>query len=211
MAYYGEKKLIFAIEISYNDCTKRIVSDKTSFVRETNGSCGLYVGNRVDFSENEKLFTAARESTCPNGDYINSDCPDDRIHKILKPLKIERRKERIFVDFGENHSGGVYFRIKGKKGQKIIIGHAETLYKNGELNYETSRYEEYSSESGKLLRRIDQKSEYVLSGNEDIISPSFNWFCYRFVEISGCEDAEISDLKSLFIYADVDSNGEEIY
>ena len=207
IAIYGEKKLIFDLRVDFADGSKeKILSNCETLVRQTNSSCGLYIGQRIDFSAANGEWIPSSLTAVPDGEFFLSDCPCDRIEHVLKPVEKTTKGEKLVLDFGENHSGGLAFKIKGVAGQKITVGHAETLYENGELNYETSRYEEFDSKSGKLLRRIDQISEYVLSGNVDKIEPTFNWFCYRYVEIIGLKKAEISDIGSYYIHADVKRN-----
>lgn len=208
-AFYGDKKLIFALNIECeNGDTTHIVSDTSVLCRETNAKSGLYIDNRVDFSAANRPFENAVYAQSPDGEYVFCDCPNDKICKVLPPVDVIKTAHSSIYDFGENHSGGVRLIVKGQKGQKIKIGHAETLYEDGSLNYETSRFEEFDAKTKKLLKRIDQVSEYTLSGGEDKIEPLFSWFCYRYIEIVGAEDAEIKDVHSLFIHTDVENNGQ---
>lgn len=208
-ACYGDKRLLFELRIDYVDGNREtIFSDSKAKVRETNFKSGLYKGDSIDFTESDGEKYASVVLPPPSGEVTYKRCEFDRTEKELRPIAVSYSKGKVLYDFGINHSGGLYIRIKGRRGQKITVSHAETLYANGEPNLETGRWEEFAADgSGKLLNRIDQVSEYTLSGETDEIKPHFGWFCYRYAEIDGINESEIIEIKSLFIHTVIDKTG----
>lgn len=199
---YGTKRLFYVLTLFYEDGSKETFgSDPTTLVRKTAILSGLYRGNAVDFTKNDGDFVPSMVLPSPSSSRLfYSDVALDHVEERLQPLRQERRGDTLFLDFGKNHSGGISCRLKGPRGTRIEIAHAEVLNPDGSLNMATSRYEEVDA-SGKLLDRIDQISHYTLSGGWDTIEPLFNWFCYRYVEIRGIQNVEIQNLESLFIHS----------
>lgn len=88
------------------------------------------------------------------------------------PVRVTERiaPKRIFtdpagnhlVDFGQNLTGLVEIKVKGKKGQKIAIRHAETLDQNGVFYPDT-------------LRTAISRDTYILNGDVRILEES--WQC----------------------------------
>ena len=99
-----------------------------------------------------------------------------------QPLKIQRQFENIRIfetkpgiyiyDFGQNASGIVGLRVKGKRGCKVIMKPAEYLTDDGLANQNNSGNPYWFS--------------YVLSGNgSEYWQPSFSYYGFRYVQIEG--------------------------
>ncbi len=198
---YGDKKAIFDLEID----GVHIVSDTQVQARYLNVISGLYIGDLVDYSAKEQQLVQAVCAAVPDGLWRKPNMPSDCIQEILLPQKTWEQ-DGIVYDFGVNHSGGVAFAIQGHPGQVIHLQFAEVLNKDRTLNMKTGRWEEFSS-GGRLLHRIDQTGTYILSGGVDRIEPQFSWHCYRYVRVTGAEDAVISNMRSLYIHTDIRQTG----
>ena len=61
-------------------------------------------------------------------------------HERLAPIKLftTPKGERV-IDFGQNMTGYVEFKLKAKRGEKIAITHAEVLDKDGNFYNENYR------------------------------------------------------------------------
>lgn len=90
----------------------------------------------------------------------------------LKPVKIfvTEKGERV-IDFGQNISGFVKFKVSGKKGDKVIYNHAEVLDKNGNVYVEN-------------MRSAKNIIEYTLKGDVvEEFEPHFTFQGFRYVNI----------------------------
>ncbi|MDC7241648.1 MAG: family 78 glycoside hydrolase catalytic domain, partial [Spirochaetales bacterium] len=80
-------------------------------------------------------------------------------------------KGETILDFGQNLVGWVRFSVKGKRGDKIKLSHAEIL--DGEGNFYTGN-----------LRSARQQIEYTLKGEEtEVYEPFFSFQGFRYVRI----------------------------
>lgn len=203
---YGDKRVIFEIQIKDGENFQVIGSDETTKVRYLNVLSNLYDGDYIDFSKDPSSFEAPILLQDIESEMLLADMPSDRIQDKIYPVSVEKREDRIIYDFGINHSGGVNFKVQGKKGQTIKLKFAEVLDKDGNLNLKTSSWEEFDAD-GCLLHEIDQVGEYVLSGKVDVVTPMFSWHCYRYVEVEGAIDCKIEDFCSYYIYTNVKKIG----
>ncbi len=202
---YGDKKAIFEISLTDLNGERIIASDEETLVRYTNTVSGLFNGDRVDFSKGPSDYVKAVSASIPSGELIKPQMPSDRVSEELLPIASWKKSGTVY-DFGINHSGGLRFSVKGRKGQKITVRYAEVLNENKTLNMDTGSWSEFD-ERGSLLHRIDQEDEYILSGEFDKIEPTFSWHCYRYAEIIGEEGCVIENLCSLYIHSDIEPVG----
>lgn len=202
---FGERKLIFELRISHGEIEETIFSDEDMTVRELPRRSDLFKGDFFDFSEKRGKFKKVSLAEAAGGEFFFPEAAD-RVKERLYPVSVRESGGGKIYDFGKNHSGGLRFSAKGKKGGKITVEYAEVLNDEGDINPETSVWDCYNEQTGEPSR-IVQKSEYVLGGGRDEIEPLFCWRCYRYAKISCDEDTEISDLCSLFIYTDTEEDG----
>lgn len=144
----------FIAEIHFGN--EKIITDETWECTESKLRFSeIYDGEIYDslFETDEKIEVCARQYS----------------HDILVPQESEavrivetRNAEKLFtapngdtiLDFGQNMSGFVEFTVSGKKGEKVVLEHAEVLDKDG--NFYTEN-----------LRSAQQRIEYILSGEGD--------------------------------------------
>ena len=98
-----------------------------------------------------------------------------RRHEVVRPIeKIVTPSGRIILDFGQNLVGYVRLvNIKGSRGHKIVLSHAEVL-ENQELGTRPLR----------ICKAID---EYTLKGDEngEQYEPTFTFHGFRYAQIDG--------------------------
>jgi len=128
--------------------------------------------------------------------------------KTLTAQKVEEVRPKIFVyDMGQNMVGVPNVPIKGgKKGQVITLRYAEMRYPN---------LADYKGNEGMVMmeniRAALTTDTYVLKGGDEIIQPRFTFHGYRYLEITGIEQAiPASEIKGLVISSirDIASNYE---
>ena len=201
---YGEKKAIFEIICGDGENAEVIAaSDEFTSVKKRNEKSSLFTGDFIDFTvgkdeKEERCILSEREM----GRFVFPALGSDKIAEEITPLKETVKDGKTIYDFGYNHSGAPRFKVKGEKGNKLVLYFAECLSEDGELNLNTSLWSDYN-EKLKTKHVIVQKSEYILSGGIDEIKPMFSWRCYRYLSAESDGRFEISDMKSLFISGDI--------
>ena len=90
----------------------------------------------------------------------------------IAPVAIFRTpKGELVVDFGQNMTGYVEVRIKGSRGGRIVIHHAEVLDRDG--SFYTDNY-----------RAAKNEITYVLSGGEDLFKPTYSFQGFRYIRLT---------------------------
>ena len=115
-------------------------------------------------------------------------------HERLTPIAhfpAKNGKEEIY-DFGQNFAGVVSLRIKGRKGQKITVRHAEIIT-DGDLNV-------------KSLRTAKATLVYTCKDGEQEYSPRLTYMGFRYIGISGITPEDI-EVCAHALYSDFDETG----
>lgn len=101
------------------------------------------------------------------------------------------------IDFGQNMSGWVKFKVKGNAGDRVILKHAETLDAAG--NFYTEN-----------LRSAKQCIEYVLKGGEvETFEPHFTFQGFRYIMIEEYPgEVAVDDFTAVVIHSDMENIGD---
>lgn len=197
---FGEPSLISELRINYSDGTEgTIISDqswrcKPSPVTYTS----IYGGEDYDARMEEAGWTkpgfddsswqAALPVPAPHGRLIaENDCPVSVMETIeVKEIKT-LPENRFLYDFGQNASGIVELKIKGKAGQQVRLIPAELITKDSIANQKASGEPFYFT--------------YTLKGNGvEIWRPRFTYYGFRYVQVEGAvpdKDKSISELPRI--------------
>ena len=116
---------------------------------------------------------------------------------ILQVQKVIRTPSGALVlDFGQNMTGRIRFKVRGKSGDRVILKHAEVLNSKGEF---------YTAN----LRLAKQRIEYILSGREEeLYEPHFTFQGFRYVlveEYPGIPDP--ADFQAVVLHSIMDRIG----
>ncbi len=182
---FGMPKMICNLKIIYEDgTTKNIISDqswKTSPSPITFTS--IYGGEDYDArleqnGWNTSLFndanwkqallvTPPRGKMIPEQDYPVTIMDSFPIKKILQP-----KPDVYLYDFGQNASGIVQIKLKGKRGQTVKLIPAELINEQELANQKASGSPYYFS--------------YTLqSDSEETWQPKFTYYGFRYVQVEG--------------------------
>ena len=184
--YGADIALLFQMHITYTDgTTALVISDDTW--KSSVGSITyseIYNGETIDarleqngwntVSFNDSNWSGVKVG---NFGYANLISTENELVKMQEKLTaktvIVTPKKETVLDFGQNLSGWVSFKVKGKKGDTITIYHAEVLDKNG--NFYTDN-----------LRAAKAQTTYVLKGDgEEVFEPHFTWQGFRYIKVVG--------------------------
>lgn len=197
---YSDRLLtIFDIKVRYTDGNSQIIctdGSEQAFcypILESN----LFLGETVDmrmFSEDLPEITVTVSDFEPEIFELQT-CPSDRVIKTLKPKLIKPGNPAVY-DVGENISGVVSVKVKGNRGDKVVLRFAEE-FRDGDINFETTGGQ-YRLKSGRMQIQSDC---FILSGETEEIRPMFVWHGFRYFDIE--TSAEILDLTAEVIHTDL--------
>ncbi|MFO7611498.1 MAG: family 78 glycoside hydrolase catalytic domain [Clostridia bacterium] len=127
---------------------------------------------------------------------IAAEAEPVRITKRLPAIEvINTPNNETVIDFGQNLTGFVEFKVKRKKGDIITIRHAEVLDKNG--NFYTEN-----------LRAARATDTFICSGNEDFFRPRFTFHGFRYISVEGLgKNPDMSDFTACVLHTDMRQTG----
>lgn len=203
---FGQPGLIYELHLEEETGWRRIVSNTDTYVRATGTVSRLCAGDVIDFTREMDAYQPAKLIVPPDGAMTSPMCEDDRVNRILAPVKSWKTEGGTVYDFGINHSGGLQFTALSQGKTTLRVRFAEVMNEDGSLNYETAAFRATHVQTGEP-KSIYQSNTYHLQAGSNPISPGFSWFCYRYAMILHEESVELQDVKSLFICMDVEQNG----
>ena len=195
---YSDKILCrYSLEITYSDGSCDIfLSDEKTEVWTSQIRCSdIYNGETLDLTYvPEKLGQAqVSEFSTKVLPQIGAKIIE---HGSIHPAKyiITPKGEKV-IDFGQNLTGYVRIKIKGKKGDKISFRHAEILDSKG--NFYTEN-----------MRKAKNEITYILSGNDDVLCPrlSFQGFRYICLDVYPCK-VDLNCFEAIPVYSDMKRTG----
>jgi len=111
---------------------------------------------------------------------------------------VTRRGEGTYVfDLGQNISGVVRLKVKGKAGDRVTLRHAEILHQDGRL----------STENLRCARAVDS---YILKGDPagETWTPEFTYHGFQYVELSGCrQEPGLDAVTGIVLHSDTPFHG----
>ncbi len=186
---YGKKiGLLAQLDIQYADGnTETIISDgnwRTSDQGPIRSS-EIYNGETYDAQKeiygwripgfNDQAWQKVIEKDYPKNNLIATYNEPVREHETFWPVRIFKTpKGEQIIDFGQNLVGREEIILNGKRGDTIIIDHAEVLDKEG--NFYTEN-----------LRAAKSENIYILKGDSDaeFLEPHFTFHGFRYIRIRG--------------------------
>ncbi len=134
----------------------------------------------------------------PKGVLSAQMMPPIRVTDTLNPVKMTTPRPGVYIyDLGQNISGVVELRVRGPRGARVQLRHAELLYDDGTLNVEN-------------LRAAKATDVYFLRGDGslEIYQPRFTYHGFRYVELTGYPGAPKFDtLRAKVVHSDVRPSG----
>ncbi len=195
---YGDRVGAFAeLHIVYQDESLEVIATDTDWKVRTGQIrySEIYMGETIDTDGAER-----KEGTVSAAEFdVSVLVPQEN-----EPVRVTERiaPKRIFtdpagnhlVDFGQNLTGLVEIKVKGKKGQKIAIRHAETLDQNGVFYPDT-------------LRTAISRDTYILNGEEQVLMPHFTFHGFRYIAVEGMEALSPDMFTACVMHSDMKKTG----
>ncbi len=191
--YTDHISCIFSLDITYeNGETATIVSDKTTEVYTSEVVYSeIYHGETVDRTRKCEFVGYAREEKKAVS-LVSQMGEEIREQERIEPRCIlTTPKGETVLDFGQNMTGYVECRVRGKAGDIVALSHAEVLDKAG--NFYTEN-----------LRSAKAKAKYVLGKEEEVFKPLFTFYGFRYVRIDAYPGAvRAEDFTAIEVHSDI--------
>ena len=111
-----------------------------------------------------------------------------------KELIVTPKGEKL-VDFGQIVTGVVEVHVKGEKGQKIVLRHAEVLDKDGNFYPDT-------------LRQAKSIDTFICNGKEQIFRPHFTFHGFRYIRVEGMDEFTADQFIACVTHSDMEKTGD---
>ena len=177
---YGNKVGAFAeLRVEYEDGSSEVIvatdeswSVKTGEIRYSE----IYMGETVDTDNPETISGNAVIKDFNKAVLTAQENEPVRITERIsgKEMIVTPKGEKL-VDFGQIVTGVAELRVKGEKGQKIVIRHAEVLDNEGNFYPET-------------LRQAKSVDTFICNGEDQIFCPHFTFHGFRYICVEGMDE-----------------------
>ncbi|MEY4278002.1 MAG: hypothetical protein RL377_6, partial [Bacteroidota bacterium] len=209
-SYGTDISLLFQLNIQYSDGTEEIIASDDSWKSSTGAIqySEIYNGETIDnrleqkgwdnIGFNDSKWDKVIVQSFPMKNLVYTENELVKKQERLKPLKlIHTPKGETVIDFGQNLSGWVHMKVKGQKGDKVTISHAEVLDKFG--NFYTEN-----------LREAKAQNNYVLNGGGiEEFEPHFTWQGFRYIKIEGYPgDIQLDNFEAHVLNSNMTKTGE---
>ena len=208
--YYGDKSALIAqIEIAFSDGTSRLIVTDDSW-KTGDGpitSADIYNGETYNATLemegwdktgfNSSSFVPAVILDHPKNILVAPvSYPVRAIAERIPQKMITTPKGEIVYDMGQNMVGWIRLKVKGNRGDHVILKFAEVLDKDG--NFYTEN-----------LRKAKATDEYILKGGElETFEPHFTFHGFRFVKLEHYPGTpDLNSITGVVIHSDMPQTG----
>lgn len=122
--------------------------------------------------------------------------PPIRVTEDLPAREVaESPSGAVRVDFGQNLAGWVRVKTRGRAGPLVEVRHAEMLDSDGSLYLDN-------------LRTARQRDTYLVTDDEQDLSPRFTFHGFRYAEISGLAAGNVAQVCAQAVHSDIPPTGK---
>lgn len=189
--------LIAALRITYRDGEELITTDTTWLTAKSETLRSTIYGGEVtdarrvpNFTERARIFARGTETL------IKTEGETVRETEEIAPREIiTTPRGELVIDFGQNMTGYVKFKITGKAGTRVALYCAEILDKDG--NFYNENY-----------RAATSCIEYTLRDGTQEYKPLYTFFGFRYVKLYGwCEEVRAENFTAIVVHSDMKRTG----
>lgn len=192
--HYGDTTALMAlIVLSYGDGTEEFIGTDESWDVSTGAVrfSELYEGETQDTAAGE---TPVGKALLFEHDFETLVAQENEPVRCLRRLPAARdfiapNREHL-LDFGQNLTGWVEVKIRGKAGQKLTIRHAEDLDEKGNF---------YTENLG-FAKATDT---YILNGEPQTLRPHFTFHGFRYICVEGLEEGQEAEFTACYLSTDL--------
>lgn len=195
---YRDTALIAELTLVYADGTaESIVTDSSWTARESK----LRYTNIYDGDIYDATFKAGSARHCICVDLEKDMLIPQEGEKIVEQERmpalqvIKTPAGETVIDFGQNMTGYVEFRIKGTPGAQATISHGETLDRDG--NFYNANY-----------RSADAQIKFICDGEEHIYKSALTFFGFRYIRLENWPDeVKKENFTAIVVHSDIRRTG----
>lgn len=195
---YRDTALIAELTLTYADgSTESIVTDSSWTARESK----LRYTNIYDGDIYDATFKAGSARHCICVDLEKDMLIPQEGEKIVEQERmpalqvIKTPAGETVIDFGQNMTGYVEFRIKGTPGAQATISHGETLDRDG--NFYNANY-----------RSADAQIKFVCDGEEHTYKSALTFFGFRYIRLENWPDeVKKENFTAIVVHSDIRRTG----
>lgn len=195
---YRDTALIAELTIVYADGTaESIVTDSSWTARESK----LRYTNIYDGDIYDATFKAGSAGHCICVDLEKDMLIPQEGEKIVEQERmpalqvIKTPAGETVIDFGQNMTGYVEFRIKGTPGAQATISHGETLDRDG--NFYNANY-----------RSADAQIKFICDGEEHVYKSALTFFGFRYIRLENWPDeVKKENFTAIVVHSDIRRTG----
>jgi len=207
---YGERPfLLLQASIEYEDGSRELVVSDGSWqttvgpIRYSDMIMGETYDARLEMDGWDRPGFNAASWEAPdirsgyNGLLTSTMEPPIRITQTVRPITVRRTETGSYIfDMGQNMVGWTEVNVKGARGTRITLSHAEMLNPDGTLYLDN-------------LRVAIQQNHYVLKGEDaERYEPHFTFHGFRYVELIGYPgEPELTTITGKVIHSDTPVTG----
>lgn len=189
---YGDNQGIIAeLHIEFENGSTQVINSDLDWqvYSGTTTASGIYYGQDLDLTSSKKVYyTPVLISGQPLVDRESLPIKYQEKFSVLEIVK--NSKDEVIFDFGQNHSGVICFENSAKFGEKLVFEFTEIL-QDGFFYREN-------------LREARARFEVISDGQTKWITPSFTFFGYRYVKVTGDIELNEKTIYSQSIYSDIE-------
>jgi alpha-L-rhamnosidase len=207
---FGFPKMLLQLEIEYTDGTKQMVVSDETWKATADGP--IRTNNEYDGEEYDAMkempnwnypafddskWLKAELVKAPGGKVVAQMNENMKVMETIKPRSIKELKPGVFImDMGQNFAGWVTMKVKGNKGDKVVLNYAESLQPTGDLYIAN-------------LRDAKVTDVYTSNGlGEEAWHPTFVFHGFRYVRIEGYPGKpKVNDFEGKVVYDDMQTTG----
>lgn len=207
---FGYPKLRLNLIVEYTDGTRETISSDTNWKLTADGpirSNNEYDGEEYDARKeltgwttpgyDDRNWTNAERVSIPTGTLRGAMAPNMKVLQTIAPLTINKVGDKYIMDMGQNMVGWVRMKVRGAAGDTIRLRFAELLQPSGELYVRN-------------LRDARVTDTYICNGRENGAewAPRFVYHGFRYVEVTGCKNPNLSDFTGEVVSDEMEILGD---
>lgn len=189
--------VIAEIKITYTDKTSEsIITDHNWSVRESSTVfADLYHGERYDGTLDLQIGSPAEVRDISKAQLIRTEGEPIVETEELAPVRyiITPKNEKV-LDFGQNITGYVRFKLNTREGQLIRLTCAEVLDSEG--NFYTENYRSAKSEM-----------IYISAGGIVEWNPELSFYGFRYIRVEGIDVLNPDNFRAVVLCSDIKRTG----
>lgn len=200
MSFELDGKVVFEADETFKTADSPIVFDDYRCGEHYDATKEIVGWNSVDFDDS--MWDSAIVAKAPKGEAYLCDCEPIKKTAEYSPIAFYQSNGKWIYKFPYNHAGVCKLKIKGQKGQKITLTHAE-VFKDGELKLGNISF-------GGRTSPLMHRDCYICKGEgiEEYV-PQFTYHGFQYVEVDGITDEQATEdlLTFVVLHSDIKTAG----